>query len=77
MGIDVFGCIDGFEVSFKNMSKRYSCESNLPSMLGESDKPNSDMKCQNAELTVKYMGKVGPESQELSDFRRQLRPVCK
>ena len=27
------------------MSKICSCESNLPSGLGESDKPNSDMKC--------------------------------
>ena len=45
MGLDVFGCIDGSEVSFRNMSKIYSCESNLPLWLWESDKPNSDMKC--------------------------------
>ena len=44
MGHEVFGCIDGFEVSFRNMSEIYSCESNLPFGLRESDKPNSDMK---------------------------------
>ena len=47
-----------------------ACESNLSSGLGESDKPNSDMKCWKAELTVKYMVKAAPESQALSDFRR-------
>ena len=41
MGFDVLGCMDGFKVSFRNMSKIYSCESNLPSGLGESEKPNS------------------------------------
>ena len=61
MGHDVFGCIDSFEVSFK--------KSNLPFGQGESDKQNSDMKWQNAELTVKYMVKGAPESQELSDFK--------
>ena len=45
IGHDVFRCIDDFEVSFRNMSKICSCESNLPSGLGESDKPNSDIKC--------------------------------
>ena len=57
MGHDVFGCIDGFDVSFRNMSKICSCGSNLPSGSWESDKPNSDMKCWKAELTVKYMVK--------------------
>ena len=38
MGHDMFGCINGFEVSFRNMSKICSCESNLSNGLGESDK---------------------------------------
>ena len=42
---DVFGYMDGFEVSFKNMSKTCSWESNLPFWSWAWDKPNTDMKC--------------------------------